>query len=142
MMFRAEVDVPSAVSLMASPLSRFIHFAADDCGYGGTRHELIANWIHLLFLKAKSEADKSDNPNWRQAMNGPFKGKYWKAACKEMETVESMDAWEVVDREDNMNVIDAIWAFKLKRFPAGMVKRFKARFCARGDQQVRRNRFI
>ena len=136
MMLRAEVDVPSVESLMASPLSRFIHFAANDCGYGGTRHELIANWVHPLFLKAKSEASKSDNPNWRQAMNGPFKEEYWKAACKEIETLESMDAWEVVDREGHMNVIDAIWAFKLKRFPDGMVKKFKARFCARGDQQL------
>jgi hypothetical protein len=33
-------------------------------------------------------------------------------------------------------VIDSIWAFKLKHFPDGMVKKFKARFCARGDQQL------
>ena len=69
-------------------------------------------------------------------MNGPFKEEYWKAACKEIETLESMDAWEVVDREGDMNIIDAIWAFKLKRFPDGMVKKSKARFCARGDQQL------
>eukprot|EP00956_Cyclotella_meneghiniana_P036232 scaffold123032_cov17-Cyclotella_meneghiniana.AAC.1 len=47
-----------------------------------------------------------------------------------------MDVWEVVDRTDDMNVIDSIWAFKLKRFPDGMVKKFKARFGARGDQQL------
>jgi hypothetical protein len=33
-------------------------------------------------------------------------------------------------------VIESIWAFKLKCFPEGMVKKFKARFCARGDQQL------
>jgi hypothetical protein len=70
-------------------------------------------------------------------MNGPFKEEYWKAALKEIETLESMDAWEVVDRDDStMNVIDSIWAFKLKRFPDGKAKKFKARFCARGDQQL------
>ena len=70
-------------------------------------------------------------------MNGPFKEEYWKAALKEIETLESMDVWEVVDRDDTtMNVIDSIWAFKLKQFPDGMVKKFKARFCARGDQQL------
>ena len=47
-----------------------------------------------------------------------------------------MEAWEVVDREEGMNVIDSIWAFKLKRFPDGLIKKFKARFCARGDQQL------
>ena len=70
-------------------------------------------------------------------MNGPFKEEYWKAACKEIETLESMDAWEVVDREGDMNVIAAIWAFKLKRFPDSMVKKFKTRCCARGDQQLK-----
>ena len=120
---------------MASPSSKFIQFAANDCGYAGTRYELIANWVHPLFLKAKPEASKSNNPNWKQAMNGSFREEFWTAACKELETLEEMDAWEVVDRDDNMNVIDSIWAFKLKRFPDGLIKTFKARFCARGDQQ-------
>ena len=92
--------------------------------------------MHPLFLKAKSEASKEDNPNWKQAMNGPFKAEYWEAAVKEIETLEAMDAWEVVDRSEAGNVIDSVWAFKLKRFPDGMVKKFKARFCARGDQQL------
>ena len=35
-----------------------------------------------------------------------------------------------------MNVIQSIWAFKLKRFPDGLIKKFNARFCARGDQQL------
>ena len=97
---------------MASPLSNFIHFAANDCGYSGTRYDLIANWVHPLFLKAKSAASKEDNPNWSQAMRGPFKEEYWKAALKEIETLEQMDVWEVVDQTDGMNVIDSIWAFK------------------------------
>ncbi len=136
-MLSAEIEVPTIEALMACPLSRFIHFAANDCGYSGSQYDLIANWVNPLFLKAKTESSKEDNPNWRQAMNGPFKKDYWKAALKEIETLETMDAWEVVNRDDeNMHVIDSIWAFKLKRFPDGMVKKFKARFCARGDQQL------
>ena len=137
MMYAAEVEVPLVEALMACPISKFIHFAANDCGYNGTRYDLIANWVHPLFLKAKCEATKADNPNLRQAMNGPFKEEYWKAALKEIETLEAMDAWEVVDRDDSMmNVIDLIWAFKLKRFPHGKAKKLKARFCVRGDQQL------
>ena len=56
LMMQAEFDVPTVEALMACPLSRFIHFAANDCGYKGTRYDLIANWVHPLFLKAKSEA--------------------------------------------------------------------------------------
>ena len=139
LMLQAEIEVPSIEALMACPLSKFIHFAANDCGYTGTRYELIANWVHPLFLKAKSEASKEDNPNWKQAMSGPFKAEFWEAAVKEVETLESMDAWDVIDRDElleNDNVIDGTWAFKIKRFPDGMVKKFKARFCARGDQQL------
>ncbi len=35
-----------------------------------------------------------------------------------------------------MNVLPSTWAFKVKRYPDGSVKMFKARFCARGDRQL------
>ncbi|KAL7474989.1 hypothetical protein ACHAW6_000928 [Cyclotella cf. meneghiniana] len=35
-----------------------------------------------------------------------------------------------------MNVIDSIWAFKRKQFSDKMVKKFKARLCAHGDEQM------
>ena len=47
-----------------------------------------------------------------------------------------MNAWEVVDIEEWMNILDSTWAFKVKRNPAGEIKKLKARFCARGDQQL------
>ncbi len=34
-----------------------------------------------------------------------------------------------------MNVLPSTWAFKIKRYPDGRVKNFKARFCARGNRQ-------
>ena len=94
LMLSAEIKVPSVEALMACPL---FHFAANNCGYKGSRYHLIANWVHPFFLKAKSEASKEDNPNWKQAMNGPFKEVYWKATVKEVDTLIEMDAWEVVD---------------------------------------------
>lgn len=122
--------------ILNSSLAQFIELAANDCGYKGSTKDLICNWIHPLFLKAKSAASKEDNPNWWQAMNGPFADEYWKAAVVEIETLEGMGAWEVTDRTEDMNVIDSTWAFKLKRFPDGLIKKFKGRFCARGDQQI------
>ena len=127
---------PTVAELMDSPLSKFITLAANDCGYSGTTEELIVNYVHPLFLSAKSAASKEDNPNWRQAMQGPFADEYWDAMRVEISTLESMGAWEIVDRKDDMNVIDSTWAFKCKRYPDGLIKKFKARFCARGDQQL------
>ena len=54
----------------------------------------------------------------------------------EIKTLESMGAWEVVEREEDMNVIRSTWAFKCKRYPDGLIKKFKARFCARSDMQL------
>ena len=35
-----------------------------------------------------------------------------------------------------MNVIKSTWAFKVKRYPSGLIRKFKARFCVRGDMQI------
>ena len=93
---RVQDYIPSIQELLDSPLSNFITLAANDCGYSGTTKELIVNHVHPLFLQAKAAASKEDNPNWRQAMNGPFADEYWKAALSEIETLESMRAWDVV----------------------------------------------
>ena len=82
---------------------------------------MICDWICPLFLKAKSAASKEDNPNWWQAMQGPFADEFWKGAVVELETLEGMGAWEIVDQTDALNVIDSTWAFKLKRYPDGLI---------------------
>jgi hypothetical protein len=63
-MLNAELrdDVPSVKELMDSLLSHFITFAANRCGYSGTTKELIVNWVHPLFLKAKADASKQTIP--------------------------------------------------------------------------------
>jgi len=58
---------PTVAELMASPLARYITLAANDCGYSGPAEELIVDYVHPLFLKAKSSASREDNPNWREA---------------------------------------------------------------------------
>ena len=119
---------PTIEELLASPLSKFITFAANDCGYSGSFTEIFVTAVHPFFLKAKSEASKEDNPNWHQAMNGPFADEYWKAAEKEIITLEGISAWDVIERKDDMNVINGTWAFKCKQFPNGTVKSSKPAF--------------
>ncbi|KAL7461096.1 hypothetical protein ACHAXS_001530 [Conticribra weissflogii] len=46
-------------------------------------------------------------------------------AEKKINTVEGMGAWDVVEREDDMNVINGTWAFKCKQFSNSTVKKFK-----------------
>ena len=45
----------------------------------------------------------------------------------EIATLEARIAWEVLeyDSETMTNVIQSTWAFKCKRFPDGLIKKFK-----------------
>ena len=132
-----DMEVLSVKYLKECPLTNFIHLAANECGFAGSREDLITGWIHPLFLKARAEASKDNNPTQGKAMKGDFKQDFWEAAEKEIKKLEKeTGAWEVVDRTEDMNVLGSIWAFKIKRFPDGLIKKFKARFCARGDQQL------
>eukprot|EP00984_Skeletonema_dohrnii_P014730 scaffold6241_cov78-Skeletonema_dohrnii-CCMP3373.AAC.4 len=121
---------------MSSPLAKYIHLAANNSNYSGSTKELIANYVHPLFLKAKALASAEDNPNWNQAMNGDAADHYWQACKNELATLEKMKSWEVVDIPAGKHILGSTWAFKLKRFPDGRPKKYKARFVARGDQQI------
>jgi hypothetical protein len=65
-----------------------------------------------------------------------FADEYWKAIELEIFSLESIEAWQVVDQEDKMNDISSTWGFKCKKYPDGLIKKLKAMFCAHGDQQL------
>jgi predicted short-subunit dehydrogenase-like oxidoreductase (DUF2520 family) len=45
----------------------------------------IIELMHPLALAAKANAE--DNPQWEEAMSGPYKEGYWKACKKEIDTL-------------------------------------------------------
>ena len=92
------------------------------------------DYFHPLFLSVKANAE--DNPRWHEAMNGPDAEGYWRAMEAKLCQLLEKDAWEVVPREQADKVLPSTWTFKCKRFPDGLVRKLKARFCARGDCQV------
>ncbi len=96
---------PTIDHLLACPLFKFITFAANDYGHGGSFTEIFVIAVHPFFLKAKSEASKDDNPNWHQAMNGPFTDEYWKGTKKEIDTLEGKCALDVVECKYDMNLL-------------------------------------
>jgi hypothetical protein len=88
---------------------------------------------HALAAKRGNDLD---NPTYDEAMSGEYQSDYYNAAMLELKTLqEDLQCWELVRRTDSMNVLPSTWAFKCKRYPDGRVKKFKARFCARGDRQ-------
>jgi hypothetical protein len=55
-----------------------------------------------------------------------------------MEMLENeLNAWLLVPYDSSMtSILPSTWAFKLKRYPDGTVKKYKARFCVRSDCQI------
>ena len=88
-----------------------------------------------LMLATRSEASAADNPTWDEAMTGIHKEGFWDAMEKELRTLIKLNAWTQVPRSEAPNIVGSTWAFKIKRFPDGLMRKLKARFCVRGDQQ-------
>ena len=63
---------PKIGEVLNIPLDTFIVFSNNYCGCSGSTQYIMVNWVHPFFLKAVSAAIKEDNPNWWQAINGPF----------------------------------------------------------------------
>lgn len=71
-----------------------------------------------------------DNPSFEMAMRGPFQAEFYNAIREELHTLyNQFGCWELVPRLPHMRVLPSTWAFKIKRYPDGSVKKFKARFC-------------
>ena len=59
----------------------------------------------------------------------------------EIANLEAIDAWSVTDQLDH-HIIASTWAFKCKRYPDGLIKKFKVCFFARGNRQLGRTDFF
>ena len=81
-------------------------------------------------------ANKEDNPTYREAMCGPDKAGFIAAMGKEMMTLIELEVFDLVDITPDKKIISGVWALRRKRYPDGLLKQLKARFCARGFEQV------
>ena len=105
------------------------------CLEGGINPAL---WSHLAGLVSKKKEDP-DYPRFHQAMAGPHRAEFQIGMKKEIKELEERSTWTVVKRSsipEGANVLPVTWAFRIKRFPTGLIQKFKARFCVRGDKQV------
>eukprot|EP00972_Heterocapsa_arctica_P062463 9207642-Heterocapsa_arctica.AAC.1 len=69
-------------------------------------------------------------------MNSEHRSSWIQSAIKEITQLERLDCWEEVPIEAaTTKVLPGTWVFKVKRSPDGTFKKFKARYCIRGDLQ-------
>ncbi len=89
----------------------------------------------VLEACAKMTKYNKDNPLFDTATCGPFQAQFWQAMRTKLNTLtQEFDCWEYVPNPGK-DVLPSAWAFKIKRYPDGRIKKFKGRFCARGDKQ-------
>ena len=90
-----------------------------------------------MIFKAKSNTDP-DLLTFDQAMSDTKEVDYWRQAAQdEIRSLEKMDTWSEVPIHyaKNETLLPGTWVFKRKRTPDGTIKKYKARYCVRGDLQ-------
>ena len=92
--------------------------------------------LHTHALRNKKKA-KEDVLTYNEAMSSTFQEEFYHAMREEIHTLANVfQCWELVPREPGMKVLRSTWNFRVKRFPDGSVKKFKAQFCACGNEQL------
>jgi hypothetical protein len=106
----------------------------------GLYDNLLANTLlcHPHAMKASTTPDP-DSPRLHEAMSGEHREEFLAAMSKEIEELESHGTWTVIKKSSlprGANLLPSTWAFKIKRYPDGRMRKHKARFCCRGDKQI------
>lgn len=87
----------------------------------------------IAAMKARAVKDP-DLLTFDEAMRSPHRDQWMDAAQGEVSGLESKNTWkEVSVQAAKAKIIPGTWVFRIKRSPSGEVKKFKARFCVRGD---------
>lgn len=75
---------------------------------------------------------------WSQMIRHRFATEFSRAAEKEYQTLQGKDTWVHEEKEvpDYAEIIPVIWIFSYKFDADGVLTKFKAGLCARGDLQV------
>jgi hypothetical protein len=89
-----------------------------------------------IVLVASKTKDHPDLFTYEEAMNSEHKQEWMESAAKEIKSLEDLGCWEEISLEEaTAKVLPGTWVFKVKRAPDGSFKKFKARYCIRGDLQ-------
>ncbi|KAI1004940.1 hypothetical protein K3495_g3273 [Podosphaera aphanis] len=90
-------------------------------------------------LKLTRESLPPAPKGWQQMLRHKFAKEFTRAAEKEYYTLEEKGTWNHINEEDvpvGAEIIPVIWIFSYKFDSDGVLIKFKARLCARGDLQV------
>ena len=89
--------------------------------------------LHAYVVRPQVNPDIFD---FDQAMASEHKQKFIEAAEEEIRALEEFGCWDEIPlHKATTKVLPGTWAFRIKRAPDGTLKKFKGRYCIRGDLQ-------
>jgi hypothetical protein len=114
---------------------RFGYDGNQAFGYSAFEGLFTESYILEISVFAASSSDP-DTLGWDDAMAEPepHRSKWMEAAQIEISALESKHCWEEVPAtEATTKILPGTWVFRRKRSPDGEVKKYKGRYCCRGD---------
>ena len=82
-----------------------------------------------------------DTPRLHEAVGEDHQEEFIIAMGKDIAEIKELNTWTVVRKSSlpkGANLLPSTWAFKIKQYPDGKMRKHKARFCAQGDKQIER----
>ena len=100
-------------------------------------HHLLLTELGITDIQAcKAALSDTDTLTYDQVLLDPDIEEWKKSAHKEITQLESKDMWvEVSTSEATSKILPSTWVFCCKRAPTGIITKFKARYCVRGNLQ-------
>ncbi|MBW0579798.1 hypothetical protein O181_119513, partial [Austropuccinia psidii MF-1] len=69
------------------------------------------------------------------ALNSPDKDLWLDSIKRELESMNALGVWEVIELDPSLKLVGTTWVFKIKKDHLGQVTEYKARLCAQGFTQ-------
>jgi hypothetical protein len=95
-------------------------------------------YANPIAFAAKKTSDP-DNPTLKEAMLSPAASEFKEAIGIEITALEKKATWTKSLRPSlpRFQRLPSTWTLKIKRYPDGRVRKYKARYCMRGDKQIK-----
>lgn len=86
-------------------------------------------------LNTLTSTHDDDDPSIRVSLNGKENAEWHRATLSEIDSLEKMDCWDIVDRSDDQNIRHTKFVLKRNKDENGNVKQYKARLIIRDDEE-------
>jgi hypothetical protein len=128
----------SLTNMLRDPTSQK-EYALDELQFVLDNACVLPDSLSTFFIGLASKSDP-DTLMYHEAMMAIDKREFRDAMEIEIKGLEMQRIWTLVSRATAIaaqkSILPSTWTFKRKRFPDGRIRKYKARFCVRGDKQV------